>query len=56
MAEDPQMLRRRIALYRESMPSGLDSEPAGTYLGEIIRAERALSELESKANDAPAPR
>ena len=49
MAEDAETLRRRIALYRERLRAGLDSELARTYLDEIIRAERALSELESRA-------
>ena len=53
MAEDAATLRRRIALYREYLRSGLDSELARLYLDEIIRAERALGELEGRTKSAP---
>jgi hypothetical protein len=53
MAEDAATLRRRIALYREYLRSGLDIDLARLYLDEIIRAERTLSELKGRVMNVP---
>jgi len=44
------LLRRRIALYREFLSLGVDAGTAMTYLSEIAEAERELAgQLEAPA-------
>jgi hypothetical protein len=53
MAEDAETLRRRIALYRNYLREGVDSDLARLYLDEIMRAECALAKIEGKPTDVP---
>jgi hypothetical protein len=53
MAEDAETLRRRIALYRNYLRDGVDSDLARLYLDEIMRAEHALAKIEGGPKEAP---
>lgn len=43
-----QKVRRKLALYREYLANGAESELARIYLREITRLEAELSQLESE--------
>jgi len=45
-----EQLRRKIALYRQYLREGVDSERAATYLREIKQMEAKLDEIEGDSD------